>query len=259
MAIPRRRATVPDRGKFVRSQFRVLIADDNASVRVAMRQVLEAAEQGWEIVEAGNGQEAVARAGQFRPDLVILDLVMPVMDGLAASREIAKMLPTVPILMHTLHSTPQLESEAGKFGIRRVVPKSDSIGLVSVVQEVLDSKSQAPSEPEPGPASSETGTTLRRTEDRIRELCARLFATDKNETEAGIVVDLQTTLHQHIQQLRRRLTEYPVIVERRVRNRIPLPEMLTDEKPTKESNSLVSNGVATAMPTSPGQVQPEEG
>jgi CheY-like chemotaxis protein len=196
---------------------RILIADDNASVRAAMRQVLESAQDHWEIVEAENGNVAVAKAQEVRPDLIIVDLVMPVMDGLTAAREIAKLLPDIPILMHTLYSSPQVKLEAETVGVRKTVAKSDSNVLISAVEELLHSRFQGSIGTLSEPTSSETGTTMRRTEDKIRDLCARLFATEDDEAHAAAVVELQGALHQHIQRLRERVAEYPVLAERRVR------------------------------------------
>jgi CheY-like chemotaxis protein len=115
---------------------RILIADDNPSVRTALRHLLESAGD-WEIVDVENGQQAVAKAKDLRPNVVLLDLVMPVMDGLAAARELSKLLPEIPLLMHTLHWSPQVELEAQKVGVRKVVPKADSKGLVSAIQQAL--------------------------------------------------------------------------------------------------------------------------
>jgi two-component system chemotaxis response regulator CheY len=116
---------------------RILIAEDNAMVRGALRQVLEAA-GGWEVVETANGKEALEQAQETRPDLVILDLAMPLMDGMTASREIVKLLPDVPVLIHTLYWSPRIEVEALKNGVRKVVQKSDSSAIVSAVVELLD-------------------------------------------------------------------------------------------------------------------------
>lgn len=126
---------------------RILIADDNPQVRTALRHLLESID-GWEIIDAENGQEALDRAQAFRPNLIILDLVMPVMDGLTAAREISKLLPETPLLMHTLHWSPQLEVEAQKVGVRKLVPKADSRGLISAVQQSLAS---VPPAATPGP------------------------------------------------------------------------------------------------------------
>ncbi len=115
---------------------RILIAEDNAVVRTALRQLLENAGD-WEIMEVANGQQAVTRAQEHKPNLIILDLVMPVMDGLVAARALSKLMPDVPMLMHTLHWSPQMELEAQKVGVRKVVPKADTRGLVSSIQELL--------------------------------------------------------------------------------------------------------------------------
>jgi DNA-binding NarL/FixJ family response regulator len=62
---------------------------------------------------------------------------MPVMDGLSAARQISKLLPDTPMLMYTMHWSPQVEVEAQKVGVRSVVAKSDSRLLVSTVQQLL--------------------------------------------------------------------------------------------------------------------------
>ena len=115
---------------------RILIAEDSPSVKNALRHLLEGAGP-WEIIDVDNGEEAVAKALELRPDLIVLDLVMPVMDGLKAAREISKLLPDTPILMHTMHSSPQVEIEAQKVGVRKVVSKADSMLLVSTVTQFL--------------------------------------------------------------------------------------------------------------------------
>jgi CheY-like chemotaxis protein len=118
----------------------ILIADDNPAVRTALRHLLESAEFG-NIIDAENGREAISKAQELKPNLIILDLVMPVMDGLVAARELSKLMPGVPLLMHTLHWSPQVELEAQKVGVRRVISKADSKGLVSAIQEILTTDS----------------------------------------------------------------------------------------------------------------------
>jgi len=115
---------------------RILIAEDSPSVKNALRHLLEGAGP-WEIVDVDNGKEAVAKAQELKPDLFILDLVMPVMDGLNAARQISKLLPNTPILMHTMHWSQQVEIEAQKVGVRKVVSKADSMLLISTVQQLL--------------------------------------------------------------------------------------------------------------------------
>lgn len=119
---------------------RILIADDNLAVRTALRQLLESVGH-WEIIDVENGREAIAKAQELRPQLIVLDLVMPVMDGLAAARELSKLQPEIPLLMHTMHWSPQLQVEAQKVNVRKVVSKADSKGLISSIQELLTSES----------------------------------------------------------------------------------------------------------------------
>jgi DNA-binding NarL/FixJ family response regulator len=83
--------------------YRVFIVDDNPSVRTEIRAQLEAS--GFAICgEAFDGLNAVEQASQLRPDLIILDLSMPRMNGLDAARELRSLCPNVPILLNTIHS-----------------------------------------------------------------------------------------------------------------------------------------------------------
>jgi CheY-like chemotaxis protein len=115
---------------------RILIADDNPTFRKALRQLLQGVDH-WEIVEAAEGQEAVTKSVETRPDLVLLDLAMPVKDGFAAAREISQLLPGTPILMCTMHSSPHVETEAQKSGIRQVLSKTNSTLILPAVQQWL--------------------------------------------------------------------------------------------------------------------------
>ncbi len=102
---------------------RILIADDSVVMRKQLRSIVES-HSGWAVCgEAANGQKAVLLAHEMKPDLVILDLAMPMLDGLHAAAEIVKILPSVPILIYTLHVLPQMELEATKFGARAVLSK----------------------------------------------------------------------------------------------------------------------------------------
>ena len=120
-------------------QPRVLIADDSPAVRRTLRHLLQA-DTAWEIVDAEDGETAVARALEFRPDVIILDLAMPVKDGLSAAREISKALPEAAILMYTMHWTPHLEQEAQKCGVRKLVSKSEGAILLAEVHNILAAK-----------------------------------------------------------------------------------------------------------------------
>jgi DNA-binding NarL/FixJ family response regulator len=75
-------------------------------------------------LEAANGQEAVEKALQFNPDLIILDVSMPEMDGLAAARQIRTLLPDVPIIMLSMHEGQRTTQQAQQAGAQGFVSKS---------------------------------------------------------------------------------------------------------------------------------------
>ncbi len=89
---------------------RILIADDHDLLRRLIKREFED-HLDWVCIEAENGEQAVAKAMELKPEIIILDLVMPVMDGLTAAREIVKLLPAVPIVIHTVHFSEELEWE----------------------------------------------------------------------------------------------------------------------------------------------------
>lgn len=115
---------------------RILIVDDNAPIRAGLRLMLES-HVDWEVCgEAVNGIEAIEKYNQLGPDLMIVDVSMPVMSGLDASLEILKFSPKVLILLYTSYLTSQLIEVADKAGIRGTVSK-DAMHLVVVGLEAL--------------------------------------------------------------------------------------------------------------------------
>jgi DNA-binding NarL/FixJ family response regulator len=105
---------------------RILLADDHDVVRRGLRELLEA-EPGWQVcAEARTGREAVALAERLRPDVAILDLAMPEMNGLEATRRIRRELPEIEVLVFTMHQSEQLMREALLAGARGFLLKSDA-------------------------------------------------------------------------------------------------------------------------------------
>lgn len=103
---------------------RVLIADDQECARRALKALIESS-PGWEICgEAENGAETIQKASELQPDMIVVDLRMPVIDGLDAARAISKAMPSVPILIYTLFVSPELAVEARKAGVRQIVDKA---------------------------------------------------------------------------------------------------------------------------------------
>src|SRR5258708_6023349 len=116
---------------------KILIADDKVQVRRVLRGLIEG-HQDWEVcAEAEDGIQAVHRAEQFRPDVIILDLAMPELNGFEAAARISELLPEVPILIFTLYASPEVEKQAARVGVRRVISKSTGYQLVPAIEEAF--------------------------------------------------------------------------------------------------------------------------
>jgi DNA-binding NarL/FixJ family response regulator len=114
----------------------ILVADDNATVRKMLCKLFDA-EKDYDIcAEATNGQEAIDLALGHRPDLIILDLSMPLMNGLDAARELKRLMPRVPIILFTQHS--EIGSRLGitNLNVDRIVSKSESVSLLGHVRSL---------------------------------------------------------------------------------------------------------------------------
>lgn len=124
---------------------RILIADDHSLIRSVLTITLEN-HLDWRVCGAAkNGLEAVEKAAELKPDVVILDFAMPVMHGLQAAREILSDSPGVPIVLYTNYIFPYLALEAARAGVRRVVDKGLSgHELVRAVESVLEDKDDKP-------------------------------------------------------------------------------------------------------------------
>jgi two-component system, chemotaxis family, chemotaxis protein CheY len=117
----------------------ILIGDDNSFVRKTLRAFLEK-EDSWIVVgEAANGKEAVEKAKKLQPDLVVLDLSMPVMNGIQAAHELRRLLSSLPLVMFTNVATANLADLALSAGVSAVVPKSEPTMLVSCIHDLLES------------------------------------------------------------------------------------------------------------------------
>jgi DNA-binding NarL/FixJ family response regulator len=121
----------------------VLIVDDSPRVRRFLSAALSDA--GWTVCgEAENGRDGIIKAQLLHPDLIILDLSMPEMNGLQAARELKRVMPAVPLLMFTSCSSPYLTEEARSAGIHAVVDKADgNAALMGSIQRLLPPASAA--------------------------------------------------------------------------------------------------------------------
>ena len=108
----------------------VLIADDNDSVRRALCEAF-AREADFEVcAEADDGRDSVEKALRLRPDLIVLDLSMPVMNGLDAARELKGRMPSVPIIFFTFHVDLFVKEAALPAGVSDVVSKSEDVSVL---------------------------------------------------------------------------------------------------------------------------------
>ena len=108
----------------------ILIVDDNAYVRQMICEAFKR-ESDFEVCgEAENGKEAIDKALALHPELIVLDLSMPVMNGLDAARELKNRMPSVPLLMFTLYVDTHLEAEARSAGMADVVSKSKHVSVL---------------------------------------------------------------------------------------------------------------------------------
>ena len=89
--------------------------------------------------EAENGRDAIEKAKQLQPDLIVTDLSMPIMDGLEEARLLKTLMPTLPVIIYTAHSDPIVEKEARYAGASAVVSKSESVAvLIRTARSLFD-------------------------------------------------------------------------------------------------------------------------
>jgi DNA-binding NarL/FixJ family response regulator len=120
-----------------RIMVRILLADDHDVVRRGLRDQLSQ-HSGWEICgEACNGREAVKLASKLSPDVAVIDLSMPELNGLEATRQIRKVMPKTEVLIFTMHENEQLIREVLSAGARGYVLKSDAGRQVTSAVEAL--------------------------------------------------------------------------------------------------------------------------
>jgi DNA-binding NarL/FixJ family response regulator len=125
-------------------QHKVLIVDDNAYVRKSVRWTIEH-DLRWQVCgEASNGVEGISAATRMKPDIIVLDLSMPVMNGIEAARELKKLIPSIHLLMFTSFDTPILQEAAREVGIEEFVPKSSGAMLLVQSLRRMACPSQSP-------------------------------------------------------------------------------------------------------------------
>jgi DNA-binding NarL/FixJ family response regulator len=116
---------------------RILIADDHAMIRKGLRTAIEP-HAGWEVCgEATTGLEAFEQTKLLKPDLVILDVSMPVLNGLEVAHRISRTMPKVKILLFTMHNSPQFAKDVSKTGAHGYVCKASGEELLTQAMETV--------------------------------------------------------------------------------------------------------------------------
>lgn len=124
------------------SKLRILLADDHTVVRQGLRKVLEERTD-WEVVaEAGDGREAVRQAEELEPDVAILDITMPLLNGVEATRQIVRRSPSTRVLVLTMHSDEAYVNQILQAGATGYLLKdSADVDLIQAVSAVSKGKS----------------------------------------------------------------------------------------------------------------------
>jgi CheY-like chemotaxis protein len=116
---------------------RILLADDSAVVRRTLRKLFEQA--GWSVCsEASNGQEVIAKAQEFKPDVIVLDFSMPVMNGLTAGRILKGVLPKTPLILFTAFWGVINSVDIQSAGFSALIDKGEAGKLVVTAQTLLN-------------------------------------------------------------------------------------------------------------------------
>ena len=188
---------------------RIVLADDHQILRDGLRRAFESA--GEEVIgEAGNGEEAVALAQELRPDVIVMDLSMPVLDGATATRRINETCPDTRVVILTMHDDVDRTQEALRSGAVGFLTKGSSFkdvhrtvqaageGLTSLSPELASSMLSI-SEATP---SQDEEPILSSRQVEILQLIADGFTTKQSARELGIA---QKTVHNHLNAIYRRL------------------------------------------------------
>jgi CheY-like chemotaxis protein len=115
---------------------RILVVDDNEAISSGLCELLQRANPNYRCESASDGNEALIKAKASKPDVVILDFCMPGMGGLSSARLISHGLPRTKILLHTAYRNDMVEANASRYGVFRVVDKTDGTNLLSIIREI---------------------------------------------------------------------------------------------------------------------------
>jgi DNA-binding NarL/FixJ family response regulator len=125
---------------------RILVVDDSPLIRRSLWSLFEE-KPDWTVCgEAENGSDAIDKAQKLHPDLIVIDLSMPVMNGIDASRILKRLMPAVPIVMYTTFADPHIKNVALDAGVRDLIDKSESpSALMQTIERLVAAELPPPS------------------------------------------------------------------------------------------------------------------
>jgi DNA-binding NarL/FixJ family response regulator len=214
------------------STLKVLLADDHEIVRRGLRSILETQRECEVVGEAADGRQAVTLVKELNPDIVILDISMPLLNGLEATRQILKIRPQTKVLILTVHEADPLIREVLDAGARGYILKTDAgRDLVTAIESLRRNKTFFTSrvsqmildgflKGDTGFTGSQSGGT--RLTPRQREI-VQLLAEGKSSKEVAVALDLSVkTAETHRANIMRKLDCHSVseVVRYAIRNKI---------------------------------------
>ena len=130
-------ASAPEAMAQAMTRQRILIIEDERALTDVLTYNFQ--REGYETILAHDGKEGLRKAQTLLPDIIVLDLMLPVMNGLEEARYLKKLMPAVPVIIYTVHSDPFVEKEARSAGAFAVVSKSESAGtLIAAARSVFE-------------------------------------------------------------------------------------------------------------------------
>ena len=125
---------------------RILVVDDSPLIRRSVCELFEE-KPDWTVCgEAENGSDAIDKAQKLHPDLIVIDLSMPVMNGIDATRILKRLMPAVPIVMYTTFADPHIKNVALDAGVRDLIDKSESTSaLMETIERLVAAELPPPS------------------------------------------------------------------------------------------------------------------
>ena len=208
----------------------VLIADDHEVVRRGLRALIQE-QPGWQVVaEVANGRDAVAKAEEFKPDVAILDISMPSLNGLDATRQIVKLSPSTKVLILSIHESDQLIHKLVGVGARGYILKADAgRDFIAAVKALLANKTFFTPRVAQKVMDASLGKRPKASEEGFSQITARerevvqLLAEGKSSKEVADILGISfKTAETHRTNLMRKLNCHSVaeIVRYAIRNHI---------------------------------------